>query len=266
MSLLTEYLELQRSQGRGGGASSLADEAAASVVTSAAAARVLASQPPPSRSAMNRLVMNYLVTEGFKEAAEKFQVEADLPRPQGLEGDGMDGRIRIRDAIQDGRVADAVALVQTIHPELLDDDRRLFFLLRQQQLIELIREGRVEEAIRFASDQLAERAEEDEPAVLEELERTMALLAFEDPVASPFADLLSHSHRQKVGISLKLRMIVGVSSTCSFCFSLYTAVISKVYLNPVFLNRNTGLHDRCDLRFSPMNVAISSKSTSWRSA
>lgn len=75
--------------------------------------------------------------------------------------------------------------------------RYLFFHLQQQQLIELIRESRIEEALRFASDQLAERGEED-PSVLEELERTMALLAFEEPMNSPFADLLSHSHRQKV--------------------------------------------------------------------
>ena len=70
-------------------------------------------------------------------------------------------------------------------------------IFQQQQLIELIRESRVEDAIRFASEQLAERGEED-PAVLEELERTLALLAFEDPHQSPFSDLLSHSHRQKV--------------------------------------------------------------------
>ena len=68
---------------------------------------------------------------------------------------------------------------------------------QQQQLIELIRDGRVEEALKFASEQLAERGEE-EPLVLEELERTLALLAFEDPSQSPFSDLLSLSHRQKV--------------------------------------------------------------------
>jgi hypothetical protein len=68
---------------------------------------------------------------------------------------------------------------------------------QQQQLIELIREGRIEEALKFATSQLAERGEE-EPLVLEELERTLALMAFEDPAQSPFADLLSLSHRQKV--------------------------------------------------------------------
>lgn len=55
----------------------------------------------------------------------------------------------------------------------------------------------MEEALKFASEQLAERGEE-EPQVLEELERTLALLAFEDPTQSPFSDLLSLSHRQKV--------------------------------------------------------------------
>jgi hypothetical protein len=39
------------------------------------------------------------------------------------------------------------------------------FSLQQQQLIELIREGRVEDALKFASEQLAERGEE-EPLVL----------------------------------------------------------------------------------------------------
>jgi hypothetical protein len=65
----------------------------------------------------------------------------------------------------------------------------------------LIRETKIEEALKFATEQLAERGEENE-MVLEELERTLALLAFEDPEKSPFGDLLSHSHRQKVSQSL----------------------------------------------------------------
>ena len=116
----------------------------------------------------------------------------------------MDNRISVRDAIQSGRIGEAISLVHELHPELLDDDRYLFFHLQQQQLIELIRERRIDEALRFASDQLAERGEED-PSVLEELERTMALLAFEEPINSPFADLLSHSHRQKVQYLMSLQ-------------------------------------------------------------
>ena len=139
----------------------------------------------------------------------------------------MDSRIKIRDAIQAGKVQEATLMVHQMYPELLDDDRYLFFHLQvskknssqqarikenvenyktreinfffqqQQQLIELIRDSKVEEAIKFATDQLAERGEESEN-VLDELERTLALLAFEDPEKSPYGDLLSYSHRQKV--------------------------------------------------------------------
>lgn len=158
----------------------------------------------PPREAINRLIMNYLVTEGFKEAAEKFQNEANVSLPDDV-GD-MDNRIKIRNAIQTGQIRDAILIVHQLYPELLDDDRYLFFHLQQQQLIELIRESRVEEALKFASEQLAERGEED-PAILEELERTMALLAFENPEQSPFANLLSASHRQKVASELNAALL-----------------------------------------------------------
>lgn len=66
-------------------------------------------------------IVHLSVTEGFKEAAEKFQDEAALPAPPQLRE--MDNRIHIRDAIQSGRIAEAIALVHDLHPELLDDDR-----------------------------------------------------------------------------------------------------------------------------------------------
>ena len=34
--------------------------------------------------------------------------------------------------------------------------------------------------------------------MLQELERTLALLAYDDPASSPFSDLLSPAHRQQV--------------------------------------------------------------------
>ena len=71
------------------------------------------------------------------------------------------------------------------------------FYLQQLQLIEVIHEGKVEDALTFATEQLVECGAKS-GLVLEELERTLALLAFEDPEKSPYGDLLSYSHRQKV--------------------------------------------------------------------
>ncbi|GLH14502.1 uncharacterized protein GBIM_18890 [Gryllus bimaculatus] len=81
-----------------------------------------------ARADMNKLIMNYLVTEGFKEAAEKFQQESGVA--PSMELDSMDERIRIRDAIQSGRIQEATALVNQLHPELLDNDRYLYFHLQ----------------------------------------------------------------------------------------------------------------------------------------
>ncbi len=73
--------------------------------------------------------LSYVETsEGFKEAAEKFRVESGV-QPN-IELDGLDDRIKIRDAVQNGRVEDAISLVNTLHPELLDQDRYLYFHLQ----------------------------------------------------------------------------------------------------------------------------------------
>ena len=47
----------------------------------------------------------------------------------------MDNRIKIRDCIQAGRISEATALVHQLHPELLDDDRYLFFHLQVSLII-----------------------------------------------------------------------------------------------------------------------------------
>lgn len=79
----------------------------------------------------------FSLPEGFKEAAEKFQQEAGVE--PAVELFTLENRILIRDAVQNGRIQEATHLVNQLHPELLDNDRYLFFHLQQLHLIELIR-------------------------------------------------------------------------------------------------------------------------------
>lgn len=74
----------------------------------------------------------------------------------------------------------------------------MYFHLQQQKLIEHIRHGRIAEALQFAQDELAPRGEES-PEFLAELERTMALLAFDSSSSAPSAitELLSPGQRMK---------------------------------------------------------------------
>jgi hypothetical protein len=148
-----------------------------------------------TRVDMNCLIMNYLVSEGFKEAADKFRLESGIQPKVDL--DTLHERIKIRDAIQDGRIQEAIGLINTLHPELLDNNKHLYFHLLQQHTIELIREKNILEALDFAQTHLAEKGMEDAD-ILPEIECTLALLAFDKPETSPYGELLHSSQRQKV--------------------------------------------------------------------
>eukprot|EP00249_Psilotum_nudum_P021301 c28059_g1_i2 orf=436-1125(-) len=157
---------------------------------------------------MNKLVMNFLVTEGYVEAAEKFQLES-ATEPD-IDLGTITDRMAVSKAVHCGNVEDAIEKVNDLNPEILDTNPQLFFHLQQQRLIELIRNGKVEAALEFAQEELAPRGEENH-AFLEELERTVALLAFEDTSTCPVGELLDISQRQKTASELNAAILTSQS-------------------------------------------------------
>lgn len=157
---------------------------------------------------MNRLVMNFLVTEGYVDAARMFEKESGTE--PGVELSAITDRMDIRKAVQSGNVEEAIAMVNDLNPYILEAQEELFFHLQQQRLIELIRQGKTEEALNFAQEYLAPQGEEH-PQFLDELERTVALLAFEDTKTSPVADLMDVSQRQKTASELNAAILSSQS-------------------------------------------------------
>ncbi|XP_022036005.1 protein GID8 homolog isoform X1 [Helianthus annuus] len=157
---------------------------------------------------MNKLVMNFLVTEGYVDAAEKFRMESGTEPDIDLAT--ITDRMAVKKAVQSGNVEDAIEKVNDLNPEILDTNPQLFFHLQQQRLIELIRNGKVEEALEFAQEELAPRGEENQ-SFLEELERTVALLAFEDVKNSPVGDLLDISQRLKTASEVNAAILTSQS-------------------------------------------------------
>ncbi|KAJ2174895.1 hypothetical protein GGF45_004001, partial [Coemansia sp. RSA 551] len=113
---------------------------------------------PIAKSDLNQLIMNYLIIEGYKDAAEKFSEESGLTSSVDL--GSIEERMQIRFAVQNGDIRSAIERVNDLNPDILDTDPRLYFHLQQQQLIELIRQGKSEEALEFAQDELAPHGEE----------------------------------------------------------------------------------------------------------
>jgi len=65
---------------------------------------------------LNRLIMDYLVIEGYKSAAEEFSQEANLTPPMDFES--IESRMDIREALQRGDVEDAITRVNDLNPEV----------------------------------------------------------------------------------------------------------------------------------------------------
>lgn len=120
------------------------------------------------KHALNALIMNYLIVEGYQDAAEKFAHEAkiDLAMPcYGLSATALDDssttgaaltsssladrnrehlksvqtRLQIKHLILRGQVQAAIELINDVDPSLLDTHAALHFSLLRLQLIELIR-------------------------------------------------------------------------------------------------------------------------------
>jgi hypothetical protein len=66
--------------------------------------------------------------EGFKEAADKFGLETGICYP--YDSESLNERIKIREAIENGRIEQSISLINNLHPELIDNNRFLAFHLQ----------------------------------------------------------------------------------------------------------------------------------------
>ncbi|OMH83504.1 Glucose-induced degradation protein-like protein [Zancudomyces culisetae] len=166
-----------------------------------------------TKGEMNQLIMDYLVIEGYKDAAERFSEETGLNTNVDLAS--IEERMKIRNNIQNGDIEAAIELVNDLNPELLETEPRIFFHLRQQQLIELLRQNKTIEALQFAQEELAAKGEEF-PELLPELENTMSLFACDldhktEVLPDEIGALLDYKHRQTVASELNAAILSSQS-------------------------------------------------------
>lgn len=69
-----------------------------------------------SCSDINWVIMDYLVSEGYPGAAEKFAQETSLPSP--VDNESIRERVRIRNAIHSGNVEEAIRITNEIDPDV----------------------------------------------------------------------------------------------------------------------------------------------------
>ena len=68
------------------------------------------------RSDINWVIMDYLVSEGYPGAAEKFAQETNICSPTDI--DSIRDRVRIRNAIHSGQIEEAIAMINDVDPQV----------------------------------------------------------------------------------------------------------------------------------------------------
>lgn len=147
-------------------------------------------------SELDDLVMEYLVKEGYVEAAHHFSKSRQTTSACAFDLEGIEERQAIRRAIQVGDIDVAVGLIIDHEPLLLEQRPDLHFHLLLQSAIEYVRMGRTEDALALAQDHLAIVASENEPFV-REFEDLMMVIVFGQK-APGLEHMLSFAHRNKL--------------------------------------------------------------------
>ncbi|KAL3101263.1 hypothetical protein niasHT_028019 [Heterodera trifolii] len=169
---------------------------------------------------LHELVTEYLVFNGYKEAAKMLVEDAELPLlntttiSNSRNVDTLEQRNAIRDAVIGGAIDSALLLVNEIAPTLLNDNSILHFKLLRQQLVELIRNKNIDQVLNFSQQKLVDKCKEIPAELFAKLEQTYALLAFENPDTSPFGYLMSFNQRNVLAAELNEAVLSALHKPC----------------------------------------------------
>lgn len=109
-------------------------------------------------------------------------------------------RVQIRQWVVAGQIQQAIDDVIALHPNFVSEFPDLHFELLSQLLIEMIRENRMDDGLRFSHSQLGPLARTNS-SYLSKIERMMALLVFGSGPGT-WTELLELRQRERLGDKL----------------------------------------------------------------
>lgn len=201
------------------------------------------------------IVRSYLLHYGYEDTLKLLDMagKSSTPIPLHLESFSekeimyaLDQRKALRQLIRSGEIDEAFVKLRSWYPEIVQDDKSATcFLLHCQKFIELVRAGKLEEAVVYGRTQFEKF--HSLPEFLCLLKDCAALLAYEEPQNSAVGYLLEHSHREMVADNVNA-MILSTNSALnqphSCCLHSYLErllrQLSACYLERRSLNGDQG--------------------------
>eukprot|EP00730_Choanoeca_flexa_P018999 TRINITY_DN9266_c0_g1_i1.p1 TRINITY_DN9266_c0_g1~~TRINITY_DN9266_c0_g1_i1.p1 ORF type:complete len:223 (+),score=58.69 TRINITY_DN9266_c0_g1_i1:436-1104(+) len=161
---------------------------------------------------LDKLLLDYLLVEGFQDAAECFANEAQLEAESDLSA--VAKRMNIRKAVEAGHIETAFDLVNDLNPAIFDANPSLYFQLRLQQLIELVREGKTAESLKFAQEELTPLTR-DSDSQLAKVEEAISLLVFAKQDESLSGHLMQQAQRQHLASNINAAILKAEGKSSS---------------------------------------------------
>ncbi|XP_065015564.1 protein GID8 homolog [Musa acuminata AAA Group] len=165
---------------------------------------------------VNKLVMNYLVTEGYAEAAEKFQIESGTEPDIDL-ATVFERRAVLR-AVESFYLKETIEKLNRLDPMILVMNRQIDFRLQHQRMIEMIRAGEMEMALLYAVDEILPGIQNNID-FLKEFIRTTTLFPLLGPsqrlklVSQVNAAILtSQNHEKEPKLPILLKMLICIQN------------------------------------------------------
>ncbi|XP_010681236.2 ran-binding protein M homolog [Beta vulgaris subsp. vulgaris] len=122
----------------------------------------------------------------------------------------LNQRKTLRQLIRMGQIDDAFGKLRDWYPQIIPDDNSpVCFLLHSQNFIELVRVGKLEDAVKYGRVELAKFFGLEEYKEL--IRECVALLAYEEPLKSPVGHLLGESQREIVADAVNA-MVLSTNS------------------------------------------------------
>ncbi len=175
-----------------------------------------------SRQDMNKLVLNYLIIEGYKDAVEKFIKETGINCTYNAEL--LDKRMKVRHLIISGKIDESINEINDINSEILENNPSIHFELQKQKLIEIIKQNKIEDALVFAQNKLFPITQNNE-SLLSELEKIMVLLAYDDIGKSPYKELGTVDQLKKLASIINLEILSAQMQPTGIYIILYYIIL-----------------------------------------
>ncbi|KAF8387001.1 tag-304 [Pristionchus pacificus] len=167
----------------------------------------------PNPVEMTKLVIEYLVIEGYPDAAKALAAEANVKLDE-QDWESIEKRVAIKKDLVAGNIAEAIDKLNVLCPEMIEHDDNVRFDLYLQRFLELIKEDDIVNALEWSSEKMsAEDLDDDKMA---RLEQACTLAAFGDPTECRFYELLEQGQRDAVAESVNSAILrVQGKPSCS---------------------------------------------------